>query len=81
MPVVVLAVVPSVTVEVGEPETGTPAEGETPADETPADETPAAEPTVAEMEAFQVVISNMREQLLILLNQVLAMIQALLLTY
>ena len=77
MPVVVLTVVPSVTVEIGE----IPAD-ETPTDETPADETPAAaEPTVAEIEAFQTVLSDIKEQLVILLNQVLAMIQALLLTY
>jgi len=81
VPVVVLDVVPSVTVEIGGPETDETPADETPADETPADETPAAEPTIAEMEAFQVVISNMREQLVILLNQVLVMLQALLSNY
>ncbi len=71
---------------------GETAPGETPADETPADETPAdetpaeegtpaEEPTVAEMEAFQTVLSDIKEQLVILLNQVLAMLRALLLTY
>ena len=63
------------------PADDTPADG-TPADDTPAEEgTPAEEPTVAEMEAFQTVLSDIKEQLVILLNQVLAMLQALLSTH